>query len=391
MDSTRRNFLQSVSLGAGGVGAGQLLARDNRPAAASGGTGVVDFYGAHQAGIATPAQEYLQFASFDLTGNSLADLRHLLQAWSDAAALMSRGRPVGPLSTGSKPPADTGEGVGLLPSELTVTFGFGPTVFASGGKDPFGLAARRPKPLVNLPPFAGDALDKRLGGGDLGVQVCANDPQVAFHAVHDLIRIARPIAVPRWLLAGFGRTGTSRRQVIPRNLMGFKDGTANIMVENASALKEFVWASEPASPAWMRGGSYLVVRRIQILLGTWDGTGLTSQEQTIGRDKLAGTVLPALPVNAHILLSSPQLNGGQRILRRGYSYLDGIDQATGSPAAGLMFLCYQRDPRRQFIPIQRQLAGSDALNKFVSHIGSAIFACPPGARPGGFVGEGLVQ
>lgn len=172
--------------------------------------------------------------------------------------------------------------------------------------------------------------------------------------------------------------------------MGFKDGTANIMVENKSALDHFVWASKPTSPAWMRGGSYLVARRIQILLGAWDSTGLTSQQQTIGREKLSGQVLANLPTDAHILLSAPVDNDGERILRRGYSYLDGIDPATESVAAGLMFLCYQRDPRQQFIPIQRRLAGADSLNRFIRHVGSAIFACPPGISRGGFVGEGLL-
>jgi len=399
VESTRRGFLQVAGLGAGGLGASRLLADGDREtsvaeaagtAVTAGTAGVVDFYGAHQAGIATPAQLHLQFASLDLVGDSRAELRQLLRTWSDAAALMSLGKPVGPTSTGSKPPVDTGEAIGLPASDLTVTFGLGPTLFTRDGRDRLGLADRRPAPLVNLPSFAGDALDPTLCGGDLAIQVCANDPQVAFHAVHDLIRMAGPAAVPRWLLAGSGRTANSRHQVVPRNLMGFKDGTANIMVENKSALDHFVWASKPTSPAWMRGGSYLVARRIQILLGAWDSTGLTSQQQTIGREKLSGQVLANLPTDAHILLSAPVDNDGERILRRGYSYLDGIDPATESVAAGLMFLCYQRDPRQQFIPIQRRLASADALNRFIRHVGSAIFACPPGISRGGFVGEGLL-
>ena len=380
-----------AGLGAGGLGAGRLLAGADRDTPAAGGTGVVDFYGAHQAGIATPSQQYLQFASLDLASDSRADLRQLLRTWTDAAALMSLGRPIGPTDTGSKPPADTGEGVGLSPSKLTVTFGFGPTLFTRDGRDRLRLAGRRPPPLVDLPSFAGDALDHALCGGDLAVQVCATDPQVAFHAIHNLIRIASPMAVPRWLLAGSGRTANSRGQVMPRNLMGFKDGTSNIMVEDESALDQFVWASKPVSPSWMSGGSYLVARRIQILLGRWDSTGLAGQQRTIGREKLSGQVLTDLPTDAHILLSSPLDNDGERILRRGYSYLSGIDHATESAAAGLMFICYQRDPRRQFIPIQRRLAAADSLNRFVRHVGSAIFACPPGIAPGGFVGEGLLR
>lgn len=396
MQPTRRGFLRSAGLtglGVGTVGAATLLSDGDRAAAADGTRaprGSVPFYGAHQAGIATPAQNYLQFASFDMVSDSIADLRKLLQDWSGAAALMSLGRRIGPVRTGNSPPADTGEAVGLGPSELTVTFGFGSSLFSSNGKDRFGLARRRPKPFVDLPPFLGDALETEISGGDLGVQVCANDPQVAFHAVHELIRLATSIAEPRWLLAGFGRTGNSSRQVLPRNLMGFQDGTANIIVEHASALDDFVWAKEPASPAWMRGGSYLVARRIQIALGLWDSTGLDDQQQAIGREKLAGSVLPVMPPTAHILLTSPSRNDGQRILRRGYSYVDGIDRASGAPAVGLMFICYQSDPRRQFIPIQRRIAGVDALGLYLTHIGSAIFACPPGAKHGGFVGQELV-
>jgi deferrochelatase/peroxidase EfeB len=162
------------------------------------------------------------------------------------------------------------------------------------------------------------------------------------------------------------------------------------MVEDAAVMKKSVWAAGPVSPAWMHGGSYLVARRIEIELGKWDGTGVSDQETTIGRRKSTGNVLGGIPLHAHILLASPGANNGATILRRGYSYLDGIDRALGAPAAGLMFLCYQRDPRSQFIPIQRQLAARDSLNKFIRHIGSAVFACPPGASAGGYVGEALL-
>lgn len=391
MASTRRGFLQSAGLtglGASALGGGAIVV-GAQPAAAA-GSGVVPFYGAHQAGIATPAQNYLQFAAFDVLTRSIADLRALLRVWSDAAARMSRGQRIGPVRTGSHPPVDTGEAIGLPAAELTVTFGFGPSLFRSKGKDRFGLGRHRPAPLVSLPTFDGDALLPGISGGDIGVQVCAGDPQVAFHAVHDLTKLAAPIARPRWLLAGSGRTGNSRHQALPRNLMGFQDGTANIMAEDKAALDRFVWAAGPASPAWMRGGSYLVARRIRILLGPWDTSGLDEQQRAIGREKLSGKKLAAMPRDAHVLLASPARNNGQRILRRGYSYTGGIDGLAPVPAAGLMFLCYQADPRRQFIPIQRRIAGADGLSEYISTVGSAIFACPPGAEPGGYVGQTLV-
>jgi deferrochelatase/peroxidase EfeB len=405
--TTRRGFLSAAGLAgvsAGvGIGAGRaqgkVLAHDAQ-AAPDG----VPFFGAHQAGIATHTQEHIQFAALDVLSNSLSDLRALVAQLSSAAALLSRGDPVGPLQTGATAPVDTGESVGLSTSRLTVTFGLGPSIFARGR---FGLAGRRPAPLVVLPAFAADALEGGLCGGDIGVQVCADDPQVAFHAVHNLIRLAGPTAVPRWALAGFGGTSNSRSQQTPRNLMGFKDGTNNIVAEDANALERFVWARGPESPEWMRGGSYMVLRRIQMLLGRWDDIPLVQQEQTFGRHKLSGAPIggvhehdpvnlrakaggaPVIPSDAHVRLASPQYNRGERLLRRGYSYVDGVDRTSASAAGGLLFICYQRDPRSQFIPIQRRLASYDALGAHTVHVGSAIFACPPGTREGGFVGETL--
>jgi deferrochelatase/peroxidase EfeB len=387
-----------------GLGATLNLGAD--PALAATSSGAVSFCGRHQAGIATPTQEHLQFVALDVVSDAVADVRGLLAQLSSAAALMARGRPVGPLQTGGDPPVDTGETVGLAPAELTVTFGLGPALFARGR---FGLESRRPAPLVDLPAFAGDALVPGLGGGDIGVQICANDPQVAFHAAHDLIRLATPTAVPRWAVAGFGRTANSALQTTPRNLLGFKDGTNNIKLQNHAALERYVWAGAPESPPWMRGGSYMVVRRIEMKLGIWDDTGLDQQQETFGRQKISGAPLGgvhehdplrlearvdgalAIPESAHIRQASPNYNHGQQILRRGYSYLDGIEHGRPSIAGGQFFICYQRDPRHQFIPIQRRLAGNDALSQFLTHIGSAIFACPPGVSgPGGYVGESLL-
>jgi deferrochelatase/peroxidase EfeB len=394
-------------VGAGvGAGANELLSAPGGISAPSvaGASGIVDFFGGHQAGIATPTQECLQFAALDFVSESPEDLRAVLRAWSSAAALLSRGEPVGPLQTGDGAPVDTGESVGLGPSSVTVTFGFGRSLFA---KPSLNLSAACPEPLVKLPAFTGDALNPEICDGDLGIQVCADDPQVAFHAVHDLVRLASPAAVPRWALSGFGRTANSKSQETPRNLMGFKDGTENIMVEDEGALDRFVWAVAPSSPAWMSGGSYMVLRRIMILFGVWDSTGLDDQERTFGRHKLSGAPLTGtaerdaldltarsggelvIPANAHVRLASPDYNAGQRILRRGYSFLDGVDQTTAAPSGGLMFICFQHDPRGQFIPIQRRLSENDALSRHTQHVGSAVFACPPGASPGGFVGEGL--
>ncbi|HZU39916.1 MAG TPA: iron uptake transporter deferrochelatase/peroxidase subunit [Solirubrobacteraceae bacterium] len=401
--ATRRRFLSA--LGTAGVGLG-VGARPGQAAAGSHdarAAAAEPFYGAHQPGIATPSQEHLQFASLDMLSRARSDLQAVLAELSAAAARIMRGQPVGALSNGFQPPVDTGEALGLGPARVTVTFGLGPSIFQPGR---FGLTSRRPAPLVHLPHFAGDALVSEWSGGDIGIQVCAEDPQVAFHAVHDLVRLASPTATPRWILGGAGKTSNSRRQGTPRNLMGFKDGTANIMVEDHAAMNRFVWTGAPESPAWMHGGSYMVVRRINMLFGHWDELDLAGQEAVFGRHKVSGAPLGGvhehdpldlharshgrlvIPGDAHVRRASPALNQGERILRRGYSYMLGLDADTATVAGGQLFICFQRDPRRQFIPINRRLQG-EALAAHTEHVGSAIFACPPGARPGGYVGEGL--
>ena len=404
---TRRRLLGAAGVGAAGIGLGGVggYLVGNEVAQAEDGTGSVSFYGIHQAGIDTPAQDRLHFAAFDLVDPSPVALRELMQEWSEAAAEMTAGEMVGDANgVQPAPPDDTGETVGLLPSRLTVTFGFGPSLFE---KRALGLAGKRPPALKPIPPLPADELDEAESGGDLCVQACSDDPQVAFHAIRNLARIGRGTVVMRWSQLGFGRTAsTSRSQDTPRNLMGFKDGTANIKAEDTKAMDRFVWVGREG-PAWMRGGSYLVTRRIRMLLEIWDRSALEDQEQTIGRDKYRGAPLggeeefdpldleanengnPTIPVDAHVRLASASANSGERILRRGYSFTDGVDESLGELEAGLFFIAYQRDPRKQFIPIQRRLGSNDALNEYIKHVGSAVFAVPRGAEKGGFVGEAL--
>jgi deferrochelatase/peroxidase EfeB len=382
---TRRSLLGAAGVGAAGLAAGRASSglterADHRPPD-------VAFHGEHQAGIVTPAQDRLAFGAFDLTLGSAAELRDLLRAWSAAAERMTRGKPAGdPGSNPLAPPADTGEALDLSAARLTVTIGLGPGVFA---KD-LGLAHRRPAALRELGPLPGDALEPRRSGGDLCVQACADDPQVAFHAMRNLTRIARGGATLRWAQLGFGRTSAiTSGQDVPRNLMGFRDGTNNLHGDDAPAMRSHVWVGGDEPQAWLHGGSYLVARRIRMLIESWDRASLDDQEQTIGRRKLDDTLLPHRgPEDAHVRLADPKANGGAALLRRGYSYTDGIDPASGQLDAGLFFISFQRDPE-QFAAVQRRLGTSDALNEYIRHTGSAVFAVPPGAREGGFVGEGL--
>jgi len=407
---SRRSLLKSAGVGAAGIGlgaGGYLVGQDAAEASGGDGTGSVPFYGEHQAGIDTPAQDRLFFASFDLLTESPAELRELLREWSVAAAEMTAGEMIGDVNDEElAPPDDTGETVGLLASNLTVTFGFGPGLFEKRG---LGLTGKRPAALREIPPLPADELNQLESGGDVCVQACSDDPQVAFHAIRNLARIGRGTVAMRWSQLGFGRTSTtSRSQDTPRNLMGFKDGTANIKAEDTAAMDRYVWVGGEG-PAWMRGGTYLVTRRIRMLLEVWDRSALEDQEQTIGRAKYSGAPLggddefeplplqrtqpsglPAIPVDAHVRLASAQANDGERILRRGYSFTDGVDESLGELEAGLFFIAFQRDPEKQFVAIQRRLGSNDALNEYIKHVGSAVFAVPPGARKGGYVGETLL-
>jgi deferrochelatase/peroxidase EfeB len=368
------------------------------------------FYGPHQAGIVTPAQERLHFAAFDVTDSlTRSGLIALLTDWTHAAARLTQGLEVSEAGAvnGSDyaPPADTGEALGLPPSRLTMTFGFGPGIF-SNGADRFGLAAQQPEELSPLPRFQGDALEPARSGGDLCVQACADDPQVAVHAIRNLSRIAFGRATLRWSQLGFGRTSsTSTSQATPRNLFGFKDGTANIKAEQHDVLAEQVWVSPQDQPAWMAGGSYLVARRIRMAIETWDRVQLGEQESLVGRAKHTGAPLsggtefaepdftatgqtgqPLISPIAHVRLAHPSRTGGAQLLRRGYNFVDGNDEL-GRLEAGLFFLSFQRSPQ-QFIDVQTNLA-TDGLNEYLKHVGSALFAIPPGACVGEFVGQSL--
>ena len=407
--------LAGAAVGAGVVGVGAGIAIDRTVLGASTHPSeTYPFYGEHQAGITTPAQDRLHFATFDVVdGLDRAGLVELLQDWTTAAARMTQGRPAGTYGPASgpvdAPPDDTGEALDLPAGGLTLTFGFGPTLFETAdGRDRFGIASRRPAALVDLPHFPGDALQDALVGGDICVQACSDDPQVAVHAIRNLSRIAFGRASIRWSQLGFGRTSsTSRSQTTPRNLFGFKDGTANIKSEDTAVVADQVWAKSEGGDAWMRGGSYLVARKIRMVIETWDRQQLGEQERIIGRDKGEGAPLSGgtefsepnflalsptggtkIDPDSHVRLAHPSTNNGAELLRRGYNFVDGNDEL-GRLNAGLFFIAFQSDPRTQFIPIQMQLAKNDAMNEYLKHVGSGIFAVPPGARSGSYVGAPL--
>lgn len=398
-----------IAATAAGATAGSLET-DTPPSGAAtspqGGGPTIPFFGAHQAGIATPEQARMVFAAYDVTASDAGALAALLAQWTDAAARLTAGEDVeGPAGL-FVPPADTGEAIGLAPSHLTITVGFGPTLF--DGR--FGLAGHRPDALVDLPAFAGDALQASRSGGDVCIQACADDAQVAFHAVHNLTRLALGSATLRYLQVGFGPAASAGGRPSPRNLLGFHDGTNNLASSDERAMQRFVWVDRATDRRWMTGGTYLVARRIRIHLEAWNNSTLDDQEQTIGRIRSTGAPFgagsseddpvdlnalgpngePLIPANAHIRAAAPSTNAGQALLRRGYTFADGVDPQSGELDAGLFFICFQKDPRNQFIPIQQRLSHTDALAPYLLHTGSAIFACPPGIESGERWGAGLV-
>lgn len=409
---SRRDVLKTAGIGGLGVvvgasGLGSILAASDS-AATKGNNHSIPFYGANQAGIVTKPQNHLYFASLEVTTDSKSELIELFKDWTEASALMTAGKIVGDASTnGNLPPKDTGEAVGLSPSNLTITFGVGPSLFVKNGRDRFGLQSKQPRELVDLPRFAFDALKEEWTGGDLCIQACADDFQVAFHAVRNLVRIARGKAVIHWAQAGFLPTNQANtKKETPRNLFGFKDGTVNPDVNSKSELDKTVWVQTGDGPNWLVGGSYMVVRRIQMYIEVWDRSTLNDQEATFGRFRDSGAPLGkqkefddadfkavdttgnlVIPETAHMRVARGE--GIASILRRAYSYTDGMDAKTGSLDAGLLFICFQRRPSQQFIPMQLRLSQSDKLNEYTVHRGSALFACLPGVQQGGYIGEAL--
>ena len=410
---SRRDMLRLA--GVGGVGlllgagsVGSILTSKGMSESILSVTGKEDdsipFYGQHQAGIITPSQNFLCFATFDVTSDKVSDLRKLFKAWTEAAVTMTTGAFVGNINDNTNlPPTDTGEAAGLSPSRCTLTFGVGPSLFDSR----FGLQNRRPSTFQELPHFKADSLDPAWCGGDLCVQVCADDLQVAFHAIRNLARIARGTAVLRWTQEGFQRSNhADPKGGTPRNLLGFKDGTANPNVTDSKLMKEVVWSQSVDGSNWMTGGSYMAVRRVRMRIEVWDRSTLGDQEDTFGRYRHSGAPLgsqdefeplkldaldpsgnPVIPASSHVALAHG--DGSIQIFRRSYSYSSGMDLKTGQLDAGLLFISFQRDLQKQFVPMQQRLADSDKLNEYTVHKGSAVFACFPGTTQGGFIGETL--
>lgn len=399
---SRRGLLTGGALAAGGALAGgaaiagtragrtappTATAADTTPVATVGGL-VEPFHGARQAGVATEPQAHASFVALTVrAGVDRAALGRMLRLLTDDAARLTQGRPA---------LADTEAELGLLPARLTVTFGFGPGLYRAAAVDD-----RRPASVTELPSFRIDRLQPAWSGGDLLLQICADDAISVAHAQRVLIKDSRPFATVRWVQQGFRRSpGVEPGGHTQRNLFGQLDGTAN--PRPGTPMDTALWV--PDGPAWLRDSTTVVLRRISMNMETWDLLGRTDRELAVGRRldtgaPLTGTAehdepdfaatdadgLTVIPDFSH-MTRAHVTDDRLKILRRPYNY-DGVPTAEGHADSGLIFTSYQADIARQFLPIQRRLADRDLLNEWTTPIGSAVFAIPPGCQPGGWIGE----
>jgi deferrochelatase/peroxidase EfeB len=409
---SRRRFLGgAATLGAGAaLGAGvaggtaSALVGSGRKQDAS---GRVPFEGVHQAGITTPAPAHAIVAVFDSVATDRRALEDTFRALTTAARSLTKGEPM-PDRDPLLPPNDN-----LIlgpvppPSSLTVTVGVGSSLF----DDRYGLADRKPRKLRPMPRFPNDRLDPERTHGDLVVQICADTPEACVHALRILMRATRATLVLRWMLDGFQQPNTlGHGRTSTRNLLGFKDGTANPDITDSAEMDDLVWVGKGSGePAWATGGSYMVVRIIQNHVEFWDRTALETQEGIIGRVKETGAPLDGrhetdvpdfaadpkgktFRLDGHIRLANPRTKATEknRILRRGFSYQSGFG-ASGQLDQGLLFVCFQQDVDRGFVTVQERLNG-EALEEYIRPVGGGFFYALPGVRDDGdWLGSGLLS
>ncbi|AGQ37698.1 TPA: deferrochelatase/peroxidase EfeB [Mannheimia haemolytica] len=379
--TSRRDFLKHTALVGAGLLSAPAFALESRQISEK-SQNQYDFYGKHQAGIVSPAQKHIYFLVLDLDTTDIAKVKTLFQNWTEYSRNLTLGKNVKPYSANAYvPPADTGEADSLSAQNLTLTFGVSANFFTK-----LGIEKHKPKELNDLPHFPRDQLQAEYTGGDICIQACADDPQVAFHAVRNLVRVARGEIKMKWSQMGFN---SFANQDTPRNLFGFKDGTAN--AESLKDQENTVWVQQEG---WLKGGSYLAVRRVKMFLETWDRTHLQSQEETFGRHRDSGAGIghqhefdkldlaqkdekgnAVIPEVSHAHLANKT---GLKILRRSFSYSSGIDDK-GQFDSGLLFVSFQQSPE-QFIKIQNALGNVDKMNEYITHIGSGLFACFAGVK-----------
>ncbi|MEW9698848.1 iron uptake transporter deferrochelatase/peroxidase subunit [Paenibacillus sp. SI8] len=416
----RRAFLGMTAAGAAGIVLGDLLGKaqntspaDTKPesvASAASANETISFYGTHQSGVVTPQQNFANVAAFDVTTTNVKELQELLLTWTEMAATLMEGKPLAAEpQPGKFPPEDTGEQIGLNTGKLTLTFAVGASLFVKDGVDRFGLRSHKPEGLTEMPIFHQDSLQDQLTHGDIVVQACADDPMICFHAIRNLSKAARGKAHLRWQQTG--QLGV-KSEGTKRNLFGFKDGTNNPALSDENFMKNNVWVDAADGASWLAGGSYMVVRRINMRIETWDQQPFSDQESIIGRQKVSGAPLDGAKesdqpnfagdekgektaLDSHIRLSNPRTGENserERILRRGYNFMENLD-AVGRMNAGLLFVCYNRNLQTQFESIQKRLTNPKMPDKMLTYTqttGGGYFAVLPGVTAkGSYLGQSL--
>ncbi|CAM5684193.1 iron uptake transporter deferrochelatase/peroxidase subunit [Mycolicibacterium aubagnense] len=395
MDVSRRHFLRGAAAGAAGTAiTGAVLvegkAVDANAATVAAPPQQYPFHGAHQAGILTPApaqkQNFACHVALDVTAPGKGALAQVLTTLTQRARFLTAGGAPPQLGIGA-PPADSGVVGPLVTADgLTITVGVGASLF----DDRFGLADRKPAKLKPMTVFRNDFPDPAWTHGDVVVQLCAHNPDTVHHALRDIMRAVRGSMQLRWRIDGYN--SPPRPSGTGRNLLGFKDGTANPVSADAENL---VWVTDPDEPAWTHGGTYLVIRLIRMLVEFWDRVSINEQERMFGRRRDSGAPLdgnnefdipnyPAdaegktIPLDAHIRLANPRTSqtDNQRLLRRSYNYDLGVD-TNGNLQSGHVFVCFQQDIDRQFETIQRRLT-DEPLVDYVQPFGGGYFFALPG-------------
>lgn len=409
--SRRRLLASGAALGTGAAldrlagGRGVDARAASSAAAADGLRARVPFHGVHQAGVLTERPPVACFAAFDAIAGSRAELAAALQALTARARAHAEGYRAALGAPDGGPTPDSGLlGVDVAPDRLTVTVAFGASLF----DDRYGLATRRPIGLTTMPTFPDDALQAAQTHGDLLVQLCAGTRETLVSALRDLMRATRGQLALRWKLDGF--LPAAREPGAPRNLLGFKDGTANPDPRDAELMRRLVWADAGStSQAWAAGGTFQVVRVIRNRVEFWDRVSRSEQELIIGRDKVSGAPLGRrredddpgygddakggrIPLDAHIRLARPRTPATEasRLLRRPYNYDRGVDQA-GQLDMGLVFCAFQRSLQDQFEVVQRRLAGEPLVDYVVPTGGGYFFVAPAAREPSDWIGSALLS
>jgi deferrochelatase/peroxidase EfeB len=388
--------LTACSSGSSTTGAGA------RPAPA-----YLPFLGAHQTQVTSRSTPKGLVAAFNVVARDRSELASAMQALSAEVQHLMEGRAY-PDDDPSYPAQFTGTlGNPPAPSDLSIVVGFGASLF----DDRFALASRKPNELVEMPFFSNDRLDPALSHGDVLVSISADTEDAALFGLRQLMRKTRRSLTLRWMLDGFNRqdhtAGAGEADV--RNLLGFKDGTANLAASDVDDMDRFVWVqADDGEPDWAVGGSYLVVRIVRMFVEFWDRVSIAEQEAIIGRHRVSGAPLgleretddpdfasdpdgQRIRFDSHIRLANPRVEASadSLMLRKGFSYSRGFDGA-GRLDQGLCFVSYQRSLERGFVAVQQRLDG-EPLEEYIQPVGGGYFFVPPGvATDGDWLGSGLL-